>query len=69
MSRSLLKPTLRVLDEQGDEHQGDGGQELYQHVQGRPGGILERVAHGIADDGRGWAKELLPRTLPFSSLS
>ena len=36
--------------DQAGEDDGDGGAELDQDVQGRTGGILEGIAHGIADD-------------------
>src|SRR3990170_3506462 len=39
-------------DEQGRQHQGDRAQQLDQHVQRRPGGVLVGIAHRIADDRR-----------------
>ena len=38
-------------DDQAGEHDGNRGAELDQNVQRRAGGILERVADGIADNG------------------
>ena len=39
-------------DEQRREHQRDRREQLDQHVQRRAGGVLERIADGVADDGR-----------------
>ena len=39
-------------DDQAGEHDGDRGAQLDEDVQGRAGGILEGIAHGVADDGR-----------------
>src|SRR5688572_29626227 len=42
-----------LADEQRSQDEGDRGQELDQDVQRGAGGVLERVTHGVADDGRG----------------
>src|SRR6476620_7669762 len=39
-------------DEQRGEDEGDRGQELQKDVERRAGRVLERVADGVADDGR-----------------
>ena len=39
-------------DEQRGERQRDDGHEVDEDVHGRAGGILERIAHGIAHDSR-----------------
>ena len=36
---------------QAGKNDGNGGAELDQDVQRGAGGVLERVAHGVADDG------------------
>src|SRR6185295_2775999 len=43
-------PTLS--NEQGGENQADRRQQLHEDVQRRAGRVLERVADGVADDGR-----------------
>src|SRR6516225_6554748 len=40
-------------DEQRGENEGYCGQQLHQDVERRAGGVLEGVADGVADDGRG----------------
>ena len=40
-------------DEQRGEDQGDRRQQLHEDVERRAGGVLERVADRVADDGRG----------------
>lgn len=49
-----IEHPLAVVDrlEVLGEHEGDDGHELHEDVEGRPGGVLERVAHGVAHDGR-----------------
>src|SRR5450759_1055730 len=42
----------RLADEEWGEDQRDGSQQLHEHVERRPGGVLERVTDRIADDGR-----------------
>ena len=37
--------------DQAGEHNGNGGAQLDQDVEGGTGGILERVAHSAADAG------------------
>ena len=37
--------------EEGCEHQGLHSHELDEDVQGRPGGVLERVSHSVTNDG------------------
>lgn len=34
------------------EDEGDDGHELHEDVEGRAGGVLERVTHGVANHGR-----------------
>src|SRR5450830_2080619 len=48
------RPTTRtrLADEERGHYQGDGGQQLHENVERRTGGVLERVADGVADDGR-----------------
>ena len=41
---------VTVHDQRG-EHDGDRGAQLDQDVQRWTGGVLERVTHGVADDG------------------
>ena len=41
-----------LADEERREHQRDRRQQLDQHVQRRAGGVLERIADRVADDGR-----------------
>jgi cell division GTPase FtsZ len=41
-----------VADDQAGEDDRDDRDQLDQDVQRRAGGVLERVAHGVADDGR-----------------
>src|SRR5690242_19215293 len=38
-------------DEQRRQHQGDGGQQLDQNVKAGAGGVFERIADGVADNG------------------
>lgn len=40
-----------IVDDQRREDDRNGGQKLDQDVDRRAGGIFERVAHGVADDG------------------
>ena len=54
-------------DEQPGEHQGDGGEQLHQHVQRRSGGVLERVTDGVSDDRGGVSGALLPTVCPDST--
>ena len=42
---------LGVGQEEGGQHQGLHRHELDEDVEGGAGGVLERVAHGVADDG------------------
>lgn len=39
-------------DEERAENEDGSGEELDDHVEGGPGGVLERVADGVAGDGR-----------------
>ena len=50
MTLALLGPEA-VFGEGGGEDQADDGHDLEQDVHGRAGGVLERVADGVADDG------------------
>ena len=40
-----------VADDQAGHHHADHAHQLDQDVQARAAGVLERVAHGVADDG------------------
>ena len=42
----------RLPDEQGGQHQRDRGEQLDEDVERRAGGVLERIADRVADDGR-----------------
>src|SRR5512145_1526427 len=42
----------RLPDEPGGEYQRHDTHQLDQDVHRRPRGVLERIAHGVADDGR-----------------
>src|SRR5690606_39801990 len=48
--RRRRPPPTGSGDERGDD-EGDDGDELDEDVEARPGGVLQRVAHGVADDG------------------
>src|SRR5687767_9912035 len=50
-------PTL--ADEQRGEDEGDRGQQLDEDVERRPCGVLEGIAHRVADDGRRVGERLL----------
>src|SRR5688572_23176601 len=41
-----------LANEERCEHEGDRGQQLHENVERRAGGVLERVADGVAHDGR-----------------
>ena len=47
----LLKQTVLRHHVGAGEHDGNDGHELDQNVQRRTGGVLERVADGVANDG------------------
>src|SRR5689334_24027329 len=45
----LRRKSCLALDKQGRQHQRDRAQQLDEHVQRRAGGVLERIAHRVAD--------------------
>ena len=54
LQRKLLQPDERgevKLTEHDDADEGDGAHDLDEDIEGRPDGIFEGVADGIADDG------------------
>src|SRR5262245_50869486 len=46
-------PVKALADEEGGEDEADSRQKLYEDVQRRAGGVLERVTDRVADDSRG----------------
>src|SRR5579859_3212797 len=46
-------------DEERRHHQGDGREQLHEDVERRAGGVLERIANGIAHDRGGVGRRLL----------
>ena len=48
-----LRVRLSYADEERGEDQRDRRQELHEDVERRAGGVLERIADRVADDGRG----------------
>src|SRR2546422_7278206 len=46
---TVLRPNSCDLDKQRRQHQRDRTQQLDEHVQRRTGGVLERIAHRVAD--------------------
>src|SRR5689334_4802219 len=53
-----------LSDEQRRHHERDGAEELDQHVEARPRGVLERVPDRVADDRRLVRLRPLPAVLP-----
>ena len=49
--RSEFSAQQMDAGDQAGEHNGNGGAQLDQDVEGGTGGILEGVAHSVADDG------------------
>ncbi len=49
----ILGSRSGLPDEQRGQHEGDRGEQLHEDVERRAGGVLERVADRVADDGRG----------------
>src|SRR5207248_4205049 len=49
--RDARRTRWAPLDEERREDEGDRREELDEDVEARPGGVLERISDGVADDG------------------
>src|SRR5689334_3015857 len=61
---TVLRLNSWFLDKERRQHQRHRAQQLDEHVERRPGGVLERVTHGIAHDGGLVRRTPLPTVLP-----